>query len=92
MEGGLGNNENSNQSEIYLRGKQHKYRREKLVRLFGPLAQTVTVIVEIMFTFKGNQEPLEEPLRDPGLRCDSSAFHVCGTTPGTQRGLKKAYG
>lgn len=61
-EGGLGNNENSNQSEIYLRGKQHEYRHEKLLRLFGPSAQTVTVIVKIAFMFKANQEPLDEPL------------------------------
>lgn len=63
-EGGLGNNENSNQSEIYLRGKQHEYRHEKLLRLFGPSAQTVIVIVKIMFMFKGNQEPLEEPIEN----------------------------
>lgn len=63
-EGGLGNNENSNQSEIYLRGKKHEYRHEKLLRLFGPSAQTEAVIVKIMFMFKGNQEPLEEPLEN----------------------------
>lgn len=68
----LGNNEASNQSAF--NGEDNEPRRgEEVRRPFGASAQTAAVA--FMLLFKGNEEPLEEPLGEPGLMfCSKTRF------------------